>query len=233
MLKIILTLSLSILPLSSCVVNKNSVSLNDIEFIVTHILNESDGQTITLRDNNKNEYKTVISIANGNWIFLDIGDIITLEIEDIIDFKPQQIISKNIKIIRKENTDEYIECTISTEKHSYNPGEPIELEMKVKNFGNEPFTFLPWKTPVENCFTGEFLTVVFEKDTLDYQGILVKRLPPITEDYITVMPNKSIQGKVNLLDGYQLTKKGFYTIQFNNNSTENLPKSNKLIIQIK
>lgn len=233
MLKKTLTFIITTLLLFSCnSVKQTYTNLNKNEFLVIHKKNESDGQTVTLKDNNKKVYTTVISIANGNWVELKIGDTISLEVEDTIKMNPVHLISKNIKVISKKHLKEAVINSISTPKTIYNIGESIELDMKVENLGKEKFTFLPWKTPIENRFTGEFMEIFFNKEKIEYSGIMVKRMPPTKEDYITLKPNKSVTGKINLLDGYKFTNKGVYSVQFNGNN-DKLPSSNVILIEIK
>ncbi|MCA0960020.1 hypothetical protein LCL86_13255 [Muricauda ruestringensis] len=206
--------------------------MNTNEYLVIHTKDEIDGQTVTVKDYNNKIYTTVISIANGNWVDLKVGDIISLEIEDIIKINPVHLISKNIKVISKKHLKERIVSSISMMKDSYNLGESLELQMKVENLGKEKSTFLPWKTPIENSFTGEFMEITFDNKKIEYSGIVVKRMPPTEEDYITLKPNESVTGKINLLDGYKFTKKGVYSIQFDGNN-DKLPSSNVILIEIK
>ncbi|SDR94300.1 hypothetical protein SAMN05216503_1465 [Polaribacter sp. KT25b] len=233
MLKNILTPITTLLIIFSCnTVKQNYSTLSKSEFLVIHTKNENDGQTITLRNNHNKIYTTTISIPNRNWVELKKGNIISMEIKDSIEMNPTLLNSKNIKIISKKYLKENIISSISTTKTSYNLGEVIELEMDTKNFGEEKFTFLPWKTPIENSFTGEFMDIIYDSKKIEYSGIMVKRMPPTKNDYITLKPNESISGKINLLDGYKFNKKGIYSIQFNG-VNDKLPASNLILIEIK
>lgn len=120
---------------------------------------------------------------------------------------------------------------ITTDKSIYTVDEPIELSMEVKNNSEKSHTFLPWKTPIENTFSGEFLNIIYNNKTIDYSGRMVKRKPPTEKDYITLKPFETAKGKVNLLNGYKLSKKGVYTIEFIGNHTD-LPRSNSIKIEI-
>lgn len=230
--KILIIVITSLLFISCNSLKHTSVYLNTNEYLIIHTKDEIDGQTVTVKDYNNKIYTTVISIANGNWVDLKVGDIISLEIEDIIKINPVHLISKNIKVISKKHLKERIVSSISMMKDSYNLGESLELQMKVENLGKEKSTFLPWKTPIENSFTGEFMEITFDNKKIEYSGIVVKRMPPTEEDYITLKPNESVTGKINLLDGYKFTKKGVYSIQFDGNN-DKLPSSNVILIEIK
>ena len=56
-----------------------------MEFTVTKIQNEMDGQTIFMEDDKDGRFMTIISPANGNWIDLKIGDKISLVAEEIME----------------------------------------------------------------------------------------------------------------------------------------------------
>ena len=93
---------LLILFAGCCISKSNEHSLNTnsaMEFTVTKIRGEIDGQTIFLKDTNGRPYTTVISIPNGNYVELNVGDRISLVVEDTIDFDPIQIISRDIKVL--------------------------------------------------------------------------------------------------------------------------------------
>jgi hypothetical protein len=134
--------------------------------------------------------------------------------------------------VTQSTNNKFISSTITTAKSTYKLGEAIELLMTVKNNGNKRYTFLPWRTPIENSFTGEFMDVIYDNEKIEYSGIMVKRMPPTKNDYITLKPNESISGKTNLLDGYKFNKKGIYSIQYND-INDKLPASNLTLIEIK
>lgn len=218
--------ALMLLGVNSCISTKNSLTKNSrMEFTITKIQNESDGQTLFLKDDNGKKFTTIISIPNGNFVEVEKGNKISLIVKDIIELKYVAIVSKDITVLSK------IETQISTNKNVYKTNEPIELTMKIKNIGKEKFTFLPWKTPIENRFTGECLNITHSNKIIEYSGILVKRLPPTKKDYITLKTGETTTGKINILEGYQLTEKGIYTIEFKEDH-KGLPKSNSIQISI-
>lgn len=219
-----------LLMLSALVISCNTTQ-KSLEFLVTNIQPEKDGQTLFLENEKGQLFTTIISPANGNFIDLVKGDKISLVTKEIIEMEPPLIVSKNIKVIQKKHLKEAIISSISMNKNTYKIGESIELEMKVENFGKEKFTFLPWKTPIENSFTGAFMEITFNNKIIEYQGIMVSRMPPSKKDYVTLKPKESITGKINLLDGYKFSKKGVYSVQFDGNNGK-LPKSNIVLIEI-
>lgn len=141
-----------------------------------------------------------------------------------------------ITVLSRVKDETYInpvKTKISTTKSSYKLGEDIELLMEIKNTGEKPYTFLPWGTPLENRFTGKSLKVVYNNNkVINYTGIMVKRIPPTVKDYITLKTNEISMGKVSLFEGYKLSKKGVYTIQFKE-TYAGLPNSNIITIEVK
>lgn len=234
MFKFRVSVFLVVFSLISCKTHKlNRANLEKDTFQVVHINNEIDGQTLTLKNNKGQLNTTVISIPNGNWVELEVGSVVSIETGDIINkMNPPHLISKRIVVLGKQKVDDWILSSISTDKTVYVIGEPIYLNMVVLNRGKKKFTFLPWKTPIENSFTGSCMDVVHNDENVPYKGILVKRMPPTPEDYITLGTGDTSKGKVNLLEGYDLNKRGVYHIRFNG-SNDKLPSSNMIEIKVK
>lgn len=138
--------------------------------------------------------------------------------------------TKNEMVEENKELMRFIETEISA-NDTYKVGEPLELSMKVTNRGESNYTFLPWGTPIENRLTGDCLLVKYKNQILDYKGIMVKRVPPTKKDYVTLENNESVAGKINILDGYSLDKKGDYTIHYKEG--KGLPESNIIKISIK
>lgn len=227
----IVTIILLIIALAfnSCASTKNKATNNNkrMEFTITKIQNEKDGQTLFLEDDKGGKFTTVISIPNGNFVDVKTGNRISLVAKEILEMHPAIIISEDIKVLKGKLT-----TTISTDKKLYKVGEPIELSMELKNLDKNPYRFLPWATPLENRFTGGCLNVFYNDNLVSYSGIMIKRIAPIEKDYVKLKQNEVYSGKVNLLDGYKLIEKGTYSIQFKKNF-KGLPTSNVVMITIK
>lgn len=103
MKNIILVSFLLLLLIAGCSIStpkNHSLKINNpMEFTVTKIQDEMDGQTIFLKDDEGRPYTTIVSIPNGNYVDFNIGDRISLVVEGTIDFDPIQIISKDIKVL--------------------------------------------------------------------------------------------------------------------------------------
>lgn len=69
-------------------------------YSITKIQNEKDGRSLFLEDANGTEYITVISIPNGNYVDVEVGDRVKLEINEVIeDMKPILIISRSVEVL--------------------------------------------------------------------------------------------------------------------------------------
>jgi len=89
----------------------------------------------------------------------------------------------------------------------------ITLSFSVTNPMNEEISLLTWYTPFEGFLSNLFIITNTETgETLKYQGPMVKRLAPETEDYVTLSANQTITTTINLAQGYQLTK-GHFSLQ--------------------
>ncbi len=130
--------------------------------------------------------------------------------------------SPQIKLITK----------LSSNKSTFKLDEPIEIIMKIQNIGKKKYTFLPWGTPIENILTRDCLKIMYGNNSIDYSGIMVKRKAPTKSDYITLSTGEIANGKINILEGYKLDKKGEYTIQFKE-TFDGIPFSNTITIVIK
>lgn len=217
--------------LNSCGSNKTKSQTSNaerMEFTITKIQNEKDGQTLFLKDEKGVEFTTVISIPNGNFVEVEKGNRISLVAKEILEMHPAIIVSEDIKVITKKIATQ---TKIITNKSIYKIDEPIELSMEIKNTADTPFTFLPWGTPLENSFTRGCLQVIHNNEKVPYTGIMVKRVAPADKDYITLKKDETYSGKVNVLEGYKLTKKGKYSIQFEE-TYNGMPASNIITITI-
>ena len=102
MMKITIISLLLTLLIGCSTTKSNSIAIQKnviMEFTVTKIQNEMDGQTIFLKNDKKEKYKTIISPANGNFVELNVGDKISIKVESTIKSTPTQLISKNIRVM--------------------------------------------------------------------------------------------------------------------------------------
>ncbi|WP_318345556.1 hypothetical protein [Flagellimonas baculiformis] len=81
-------------------VSCNTPKESEDVYSITSIQQEKDGKTLFLKDANGAEYTTVISIPNGNYVEVEVGDRVKLEINEVLeDMKPILIISRSVEVL--------------------------------------------------------------------------------------------------------------------------------------
>ncbi len=92
-------------------------------------------------------------------------------------------------------------------------GNPLELKFTVANNTDTIQQFLKWDTPFEPLVS-KYLDVKDADGTqVNYRGAMAKRaMPPSADSYIKLNPGDSLVAKINLLDGYAITRASKYTI---------------------
>lgn len=171
LLIVILTFTLLIEGCSTPKANKKSNNdLNKMEFVVSKIKNEKDGQTISMKDEKGGKYITIISPANGNFVKLKIGDKISLVAKEIMESNPVQIISKDIKVlssissnnIEYEKVEEEIYWIDARKTTGYNMhGNPTECFNYQK--GNSSIKASDWKILCDNITHFDYVEGYFYK----------------------------------------------------------------------
>lgn len=105
-----------------------------------------------------------------------------------------------------------LSCALSAPK-SVKAGEPVEVVFRLTNPTSKPLYVLDWHTPLEGL-RNDIFQVTRDGTELEYAGPMMKRAPPGADDYVTVEPGASVEGRVNLALTYDFTKPGQYQIAF-------------------
>jgi uncharacterized OB-fold protein len=88
--------AIALLMVTSC----NSPKETKDVYAITRIQQEKDGKMLFLEDANGTEYTTVISIPNGNYVDVKVGDKVKLEINEVLeDMEPILIISRSVEVL--------------------------------------------------------------------------------------------------------------------------------------
>lgn len=114
-------------------------------------------------------------------------------------------------------------------------GEAVTLKFELKNTSKTDVMLLKWNTPLEGWFGSSF-NVTRDGKWVNYQGAMVKRFRPSSDDYVAVPAGKSVSNSVNLAEGYQINQAGEYQFVFNGRlqdvqavaSSDELSKKRKL-----
>jgi hypothetical protein len=96
---------------------------------------------------------------------------------------------------------------------SLNSGVIVMAVFTLTNTSSDGFYVLKWFTPLEGI-AGDIFRVERDGAELPYRGKLVKRGPPISEDYVWLEAGESVSAEVDLAEGYDFSQAGQYTIQF-------------------
>jgi heat shock protein HslJ len=92
-------------------------------------------------------------------------------------------------------------------------GTAVPVRFTLTNISSEGFFVLKWFTPLEGL-GGDIFSVQRDGEDLPYRGKLVKRGPPIPEDYVWIDAGGSVSAEVDLAEGYDFSQAGRYTLQF-------------------
>jgi heat shock protein HslJ len=98
-------------------------------------------------------------------------------------------------------------------QESFPTGAVVKVRFTLTNISSEGFFVLKWFTPLEGL-AGDIFRVQRDGVDLPYRGKLVKRGPPISEDYVWIDAGGSISAEVDLAEGYDFSQAGQYTLQF-------------------
>jgi hypothetical protein len=92
-------------------------------------------------------------------------------------------------------------------------GEPVEVVFRLSNPTPRPLYVLDWHTPLEGLLNDIF-EVTRDGAEVPYTGPMLKRGPPQADDYVTVAPGASVEGRVEVSLAYDLRQPGRYRIAF-------------------
>jgi hypothetical protein len=88
-------------------------------------------------------------------------------------------------------------------RESYVSGEPIIIGFTVENLSSMDVWILKWYTPLEGI-KGKILEVKCDGVDVPYEGMLMKRGNPETDDYVRLRRAESAGGEFDLSSAYSL-----------------------------
>jgi hypothetical protein len=92
-------------------------------------------------------------------------------------------------------------------------GEPVLVTFELHNRSGKTLHVLMRNTPFEG-FLGRFLTITGPQGELAYGGAMVKRGPPLVQEYLHIGNNAKRRRTLNLAEVYQFGAPGQYRIQY-------------------
>src|SRR5512140_2048199 len=105
-----------------------------------------------------------------------------------------------------------LQCTLSVNP-TLKAGRPVEVTFKLSNPTAEPQYVLNWNTPLEGL-KNNLLEVSRAGTELPYQGPMFKRGEPAADNYVTVAPGSSVEGRIDASLAYDFSQPGPYRIAF-------------------
>jgi heat shock protein HslJ len=92
-------------------------------------------------------------------------------------------------------------------------GAAVTVMFTLINDSSEELYVLKWFTPLEGL-AGDIFRVQREGVELEYRGKLVKRAAPTSDDYVRIGARGSVSIVVDLVQGYDFSQAGQYTVQY-------------------
>lgn len=95
----------------------------------------------------------------------------------------------------------------------YKKDEATSLIFEVVNPTDKPIRILKWNTPLEGL-RSDCLDVKRNGKPVPYVGIMVKRAAPTEDDFLTILPRKSVTNKVDLGVAYDMSSPGHVKVDY-------------------
>ena len=89
----------------------------------------------------------------------------------------------------------------------------VACSFEFTNNANENLYLLKRNTPLEGL-NSQFVSVSLDGRPLEYEGILVYRLPPTKVEFILLKAGESISASVQITDAFSIDTDGLYTVQY-------------------
>jgi peptidyl-Lys metalloendopeptidase len=106
-----------------------------------------------------------------------------------------------------------VSCQLQAPEHVGLAEPVVPVTFVLHNAGTAEVRVLARHTPLEGIL-GDLFDVILEGQRLAYLGPVVKRGPPEPTEYVTLAPGDHVRATVDLLDGYDLSPAGKYTVRF-------------------
>jgi len=126
------------------------------------------------------------------------------------DMAPQQTQGPNTAV--RPSTP--LQCMLSVPA-KLKTGQPVEVTFRLSNPTAQPQYVLNWNTPLEGLKNNILeVSLVGTDSELPYQGPMFKRGEPSADNYVTVAPGATVEGKIDASLAYDFSKPGTYRIAF-------------------
>ena len=89
----------------------------------------------------------------------------------------------------------------------------VACSFEFTNNANEDLYLLKRNTPLEGLIS-EFVFVSLDGRPLEYQGIIMRRIPPSKDEFVLLKAGESISATVQITDIFSIDTDGLYTVQY-------------------
>ena len=89
----------------------------------------------------------------------------------------------------------------------------VACSFEFTNNANQDLYLLKRNTPLEGL-NSQFVSVFLDGGPLEYEGILVYRLPPTKDEFVLLKAGESISASVQITDVFSIDTDGLYTVQY-------------------
>lgn len=110
-----------------------------------------------------------------------------------------------------------VDVDIQSTRSEFAPLEAIYLEIGYTNTNEHPVSFLTWGTALEGSLDGDLLLIHTEGIQIEYQGPIVRRMPPSQDDYINLQPGQRYSVVVSIESAYNIEFAGIYEVEYRPN----------------
>lgn len=104
-----------------------------------------------------------------------------------------------------------LDVTVETIHSEYAAGEPLWIEVTLRNNSPQSVQFLTWNTPFEGSFNADMFRIDGVQAT--YLGKLVKRGAPAADEIRTLAPGAALHATIDLAQGYAFQQDGVATVR--------------------
>lgn len=91
-----------------------------------------------------------------------------------------------------------------TARDFYTAGGPVAIDFRIENASAKAVWVLKWNTPLEGI-QGRILRVTCDGSELEYQGRMIKRGKPESQDFVLVQPGSATNAQFDLSQVYNLS----------------------------
>ena len=115
-----------------------------------------------------------------------------------------------------------VEVSAVIDKRSFSLDDKLMVSVTYLNVSDHSVELLTWETALNGGISEDLFSIKYLGKEISYIGIHVKRLAPTMVDYVTIEPEQSLSGSVDLLRSYPINFKGEYEFSVRNSGALNL-----------